>query len=78
MSQDEQKIRIHLLDDQSVYSLCCIRIVVRIDAKCLSDAILTRPSTTEDENRRTSNATVNALSDQAVRVVFSIIGMPKI
>ena len=77
---DPDKVRIRPLDERSDYTLWRIRIVAAIDAKGLTKTLSdTDDDTTEfkDSKRQAGNIIVSALSDQALRVVRSVMSNPK-
>lgn len=74
MSSDHERIRIRQLDDKSDYALWRIRVTAMIDAKGFSDALSRAPG--DESARQASNIVVSTLSDQALRVVRSVIGKP--
>lgn len=78
MSTDQDRIRIRQLDDKSDYSLWRIRVTAIIDAKGLADVFSSADADPSGEHlRQASNIIVSTLSDQALRVVRSVIGKPE-
>lgn len=68
---DEDKLRIRLLDDRSGCALWVIWVMARTDVIGHSDAIEFSMSSTTSEGskRQASDIIVNALSDQALRLM---------
>jgi len=78
---DQDKLRIRQLDDKSDYSLWRVRVMSAISIEkatpeMSSIAAGANSSTNEDMQQQASNIIVATLSNQALRIVTTVIGKP--
>ena len=77
----KEKTHIRPLDEKSNYALWCIRVLAAISAEGLQDALKNRSADKDeqvyvDHQQQASNIVVAVLSNQALRVVRTVIGIP--